>query len=189
MEESGLRGVLRGLWHAHLGWLFHPSGTDTSRWAPDLDEEPLLVAIDRAFPWFIVATFTLPALLGLVITGSLWGAFTAFVWGSLVRVFLLHHVTWSINSICHFFGDQPFESRDEATNNWPLSLLSFGESWHNNHHAFPTSARHGLLRGQLDPSWRVIRTLEQLRVARDVRLPSRSIIQRKWAGEPRRLAR
>jgi stearoyl-CoA desaturase (Delta-9 desaturase) len=189
VQDTGIRGVLKGLWHAHVGWMVTPNGTVTSRWAPDLEDEELLVTVDRWFPLLTVATFLAPAVLGGLITGSLWGAFTGFVWGGLVRVFLLHHVTWSINSICHFFGEQPFETRDEATNNWPLSLLSFGESWHNNHHAFPTSARHGLLRGQLDPSWRVIRTLEQLRLARNVRLPSARSIARKWAGQPKRLAR
>jgi stearoyl-CoA desaturase (Delta-9 desaturase) len=189
VEEAGLRGVLRGLWHAHLGWLLRPSGTVTSRWAPDLEEEELIARVDAAFPWFVTATFVLPAVLGFALTGTLWGAVTGFIWGGLVRVFLLHHVTWSINSICHFFGERPFETRDEATNNWPLSVLSFGESWHNNHHAFPTSARHGLLRGQVDPTWRVIRTLEQLRLARNVRLPNARSIEKKWSGDPKRLAR
>ena len=190
VEESGLRGVLRGLWHAHMGWMFVPNGTMAERWAPDLLEEPLIARINRAFPLLTVLTFTLPPVLGFVLSGfEPWAAVTAFLWGSLVRVFLLHHVTWSINSICHFFGDRPFDSRDESTNNWPLSLLSFGESWHNNHHAFPTSARHGLLRFQFDPSWRVIRTLEQLKLAREVRLPSPQVLAKKWAGRPKRLAR
>jgi stearoyl-CoA desaturase (delta-9 desaturase) len=189
VEEPGLRGVLRGLWHAHMGWMFRPNGTLHERWAPDLQAEPMIARVDRAFPLLLVVTFALPPVIAFAITGSLWAAVTAFIWASLVRVFLLHHVTWSINSICHFFGRQPFESRDESTNNWPLSLLSFGESWHNNHHAFPTSARHGLLRGQFDPSWRVIRTLEQLKLARNVRLPSREAIAKKWAESPKRLAR
>jgi stearoyl-CoA desaturase (delta-9 desaturase) len=189
VEAPGLRGVLRGLWHAHMGWMFEPNGTLHDRWAPDLVAEPMIARIDKAFPKLILVTLLLPALLGLAITGSLWGALSAFVWGSLVRVFLLHHVTWSINSICHFFGDRPFDSKDESTNNWPLSLLSFGESWHNNHHAFPTSARHGLLRGQLDISWRVIRTLQQLRLADKVRLPSPELLARKWVVAPKRLAR
>ncbi|MBW3576762.1 MAG: acyl-CoA desaturase [Actinobacteria bacterium] len=189
VEDSGLRGVLRGLWHSHAGWLFSPHDTVNSRWAPDLEDDAAICAVDRSFPALVTTSFLLPPLIGLAVNGTLWGMLTAFVWGSLVRIFLLHHVTWSINSICHFFGEQPFESRDEGTNNWPLSLLSFGESWHNNHHAFPTSARHGLLRGQVDPSWRIIRTLEQLRLAWNVRLPSPRIIARKWAAEPKRLAR
>jgi stearoyl-CoA desaturase (Delta-9 desaturase) len=189
VEAPGMRGVVRGLWHAHVGWFLSPVRTSAARWAPDLQADPVLARVNRAFGWLVVASFFLPPLLGFVLTGTLLGTVSAFVWGSLVRIFLLHHVTWSINSICHFFGSQPFTSRDESTNNWPLSVLSFGESWHNNHHAFPTSARHGLLRGQLDPSWRVIRTLEQLRLARKVRLPAPRAIAKAWAGRPKRLAR
>ncbi len=189
VQDTGLRGVLKGLWHAHVGWMITPSGTVKERWAPDLVDEDLIVTVDRWFPVLTAVTFLAPPAIAFGVTGSLWAAFTGFVWAGLVRVFLLHHVTWSINSICHFFGEQPFETRDEATNNWPLSVLSFGESWHNNHHAFPTSARHGLLRGQIDLSWRVIRTLEQVGLARNIRLPSARSIAKKWAGDPRRLAR
>jgi stearoyl-CoA desaturase (Delta-9 desaturase) len=189
VERSGLRGVLRGLWHAHMGWLFAPDGTDNSRWAPDLEAEPFMAAVNRRAPRLVTLSLVLPAVLGGVLTGTLFGAFTGFLWGGAARVFVLHHMTWSINSICHFFGTQPFQSRDESTNNWPLALFTFGESWHNNHHAFPSSARHGLLRGQVDISWRVIRTLEQLRVVRNVRLPSATAVARKWADRPRTLAR
>jgi stearoyl-CoA desaturase (delta-9 desaturase) len=172
VEETGLRGTARGLWHAHMGWFFVPDGVEARHWAPDLLRDPALVRVERAAPWLILTSFLLPPVVGGLATWSLAGAATAFVWGSLVRIFLLHHVTWSINSICHFFGGQPFETRDESTNNWPLSVVSFGESWHNNHHAFPTSARHGLLPGQVDLSWRVIRTLEQVGLASDVRVPT-----------------
>lgn len=188
-QATGMRGVLVGLWHAHIGWFLQPERTDVDRWAPDLQADPMLRRIDRAFPVLIVVSFLLPAVLGLALTGSLAGAATAFLWASVVRIFLLHHVTWSINSICHFFGDRPFTTRDEATNNWPLSLLSFGESWHNNHHAFPTSARHGLLRGQVDLTYRAIATLRWLRLVRNVRLPSAQKVAAKWGGASRRLAR
>jgi stearoyl-CoA desaturase (delta-9 desaturase) len=176
VERSGFRGVVRGLWHAHMGWLFQGSGTVISRWAPDLERDRVLVAVDRWVPTLIVASFLLPPLLAFAVTGSWGAALTGFLWGSLVRIFLLHHMTWSINSICHFFGKRPFETREQSVNNWPLCLISFGESWHNNHHAFPTSARHGLLRGQLDPAWRFIRTLEQLHLATRVRLPDAETI-------------
>ncbi|MBW3661781.1 MAG: acyl-CoA desaturase [Actinobacteria bacterium] len=189
VEEPGLRGTLRGLWHAHMGWMFRPNTTLGERWAPDLEDEPTMVGMDRLWPRLTLVTFVAPALIGGLVTWSLWGAFTAFLWGSVVRVFVLQHVTWSINSICHFFGERPFESRDLSTNNWVLSLLSFGESWHNNHHAFPTSARHGLLRGQFDPAWVFIRVLSWIRLARDIRLPSPSLLQRKWTGTPERLRR
>ena len=186
---SGLRGTLRGLYHAHVGWLFKTEYTEPSRWAPDLLEDPVLVRVNRAFPFLTVTSIVLPAIIGGVVTGTFGGALSAFLWGSVVRIFLLHHITWSINSICHFFGERPFDARDESTNNWPLSLLSFGESWHNNHHAFPSSARHGILRGQIDLSWRVIRTLELLGLARNVRRVTAAMLARRWAGRPQRLAR
>ncbi|HXJ62978.1 MAG TPA: acyl-CoA desaturase [Actinomycetota bacterium] len=176
VERSGLLGVARGLWHAHMGWLFEANGTDSARWAPDLRSDPVLVAVDRMAPVWVVASFVAPPIIAFAVTRSWAAALTGFLWGSLVRMFLMHHVTWSINSICHFFGRRPFRTRDESRNNWPLCLISFGESWHNNHHAFPTSARHGLFRGQLDPAWRFIRTLQQLRIARNVRLPDAAAI-------------
>lgn len=188
VEEQGFRGVLRGLWHAHIGWFLRPQRTVVSRWAPDLEREQVMVRLTKVFPWLVLGSFFLPPAIALALTGSWGAALTGFIWGSLVRIFLLHHVTWSINSICHFFGKQPFETKDESTNNWPLSVISFGEAWHNNHHAFPTSARHGLLRGQLDPTWRVIRTLEQLRLVTRVRLPRPAKIALRWAGEPKKLA-
>ena len=169
---EGVAGIVRGLWHAHVGWLVSPERTDLERWAPDLLRDPDLVKIHKRFPLLTLATFLLPGLIGLAITRSIWGAVTAFLWGSLARIFFLHHVTWSINSVCHFFGRRPFESADHSTNNWILSVLSFGESWHNNHHAFPTSAIHGIGRGQLDPAGRVIRIFEALRWARSVKVAS-----------------
>lgn len=189
VEYDGLKGALYGLWHAHVGWFLDGQQTSAERWAPDLLEDEVLVRVNRAFPALTLATFLLPAPIGGLVTMSLWGAVTAFIWGSLVRVFLLHHVTWSINSICHFYGEQPFDARDESRNNRWVTLLAFGEGWHNNHHAFPTSARHGILRFQLDPSWRVIRTLEQLRLATNVRRVSQRMLERKWRDRPRPLAR
>lgn len=171
-EGEGLMGVARGLWHAHLGWLLSDETTDTDRWAPDLMKDPMMRAIDKGFPLLGVASFLLPAVLGGLITWSWHGALTAFLWGSLARIFLLHHVTWSINSVCHFYGKRPFDSSDFSTNNWMLALISFGESWHNNHHAFPTSARHGIGRMQIDVSAWVISLLEKLRLATNVKAPS-----------------
>ncbi|MDQ3620193.1 MAG: fatty acid desaturase [Actinomycetota bacterium] len=169
-EGPGLRGVVRGLWHAHIGWLTSPEKTDIERWAPDLLKDPDLVKIDRWFPRLSVLSFTLPALIGVAVTRSLWGGIAAFIWGSLVRVFFLHHVTWSINSICHFYGERPFKSLDFSTNNWVLAIISFGESWHNNHHAFPTSARHGIGRGQIDVSAGLISLFEKLHLATKVKI-------------------
>jgi stearoyl-CoA desaturase (delta-9 desaturase) len=129
--------------------------------------------VNARFVSLTVATFVLPAILGLVITGTLGGAVSAFVWGSLVRIFLLQHVTWSINSVCHFYGKEAYRARDESRNVWPMAPISFGESWHNNHHAFPWSARLGLRPWQIDPGWYVIRSLSWLGLARDVKVPNR----------------
>jgi stearoyl-CoA desaturase (delta-9 desaturase) len=178
-EGEGLRGVLRGLWHAHMGWLFGPEKSSPERWAPDLHKDPDMRAIDRLFPLWVVLSFVAPPAVALLVTRSFWAAVTAFLWGSLVRVFMLHHVTWSINSICHFYGRRPFETSDYSTNNWALALVSFGESWHNNHHAFPTSAVHGIGKWQLDMSALVIRTLEGLGLARNVKRVSEKQLKAK----------
>jgi stearoyl-CoA desaturase (delta-9 desaturase) len=163
----------KGFWHAHMGWMFQPRNTtNEARFAPDLIADRDIVRIDRLFWLWTVATFFLPALLGGLITMSWQGALTAFFWASLVRVSALHHATWSTNSICHMIGERPFKSRDKAANFWPLALLSGGESWHNSHHADPTCARHGVRRGQIDTSARVIRLIEQAGWATDVKWPT-----------------
>lgn len=176
---DGVKGILRGLYHAHLGWMFEPDGTEAETWAPDLLDNDAIVKVNRAFPWLILATFLLPALIGGLWSMSLMGAVTAAIWAGLLRMFLLHHVTWSINSICHFYGTRPFASRDEARNNIWLSLLSFGESWHNAHHAFPASARHGLRWWEFDASWITIRAMEVVGLARNIKLPSPNQLARK----------
>jgi stearoyl-CoA desaturase (delta-9 desaturase) len=129
----------------------------------------------------VVVSFGVPALLGFAVTGDLGGALSAFVWGGLVRIFFLHHVTWSINSICHFYGKRPFETTDFSTNNWVLSLISFGESWHNNHHAFPTSARHGLGKSQVDISASLITLLAKVGLARGVKVATPNQLAKKAA--------
>lgn len=183
---DGVKGILGGLWHAHLGWMFTPAGTKAETWAPDLLDNAAIVKVNKAFPAIILGTFGLPALLGGVISMSWQGAVTGLVWGGLVRVFLLHHVTWSVNSICHFYGSQPFKARDESRNNLWLSLLSFGESWHNGHHAFPASARHGLRWWEFDLSWITIKSMDLVGLARNVKLPSANQLARKRL--PRRSA-
>src|SRR4051794_10360818 len=163
--------LIRGLWHAHLGWLFDPENTNPRRYAPDLLRNRAVMTVSRAFAPLVVVSLGLPALLGWLITGTWQGALTTFFWGSLVRVGLLHHVTWSINSICHAMGRRPFRSRDRSGNVWWLAVLSFGESWHNLHHADPTCARHGVLPGQIDASARTIWAFERLGWATQVRWP------------------
>jgi len=161
--------LAKGFFHAHIGWLFDVEQTNKARFAPDLVADRDIARVDRAFPALVLTSMLAPAVLGGLWSMSWTGALTAFFWASLVRVSLLHHVTWSINSVCHTIGERPFASRDKSANFWPLALLSFGESWHNLHHAEPTSARHGVLPGQLDPSARVIWVFERLGWAYAVR--------------------
>ncbi len=149
-------GLTRGLYHAHLGWLFDSEQTPQRQYAPDLLADHDIVRISRHFPTFVAISTLLPPLIGGLWSWSWQGALSAFFWATLVRIALLHHVTWSINSICHVAGNRPFRSRDRSGNVGWLALLSFGESWHNLHHADPTSARHGVLRGQIDTSARLI---------------------------------
>jgi stearoyl-CoA desaturase (delta-9 desaturase) len=172
VQTAGFRGTLQNLWHAHMGWLFEPEKTDKERWAPDLVKDPMISGISRRFPLFVILSFTLPPLIGLIVTGTFHGMWSAFVWGSLVRIFVLHHMTWSINSICHFYGRRPYDTDEQSRNVWPFSLLSFGESWHNNHHAFPSSAFLGLRWWQVDIGGYTIRSLKFLRLVRDVRSPT-----------------
>ncbi|GAA1250112.1 fatty acid desaturase [Kitasatospora nipponensis] len=163
--------LLKGLWWAHMGWLFDTEQTPQHIYAPDLVKDRDIRAVSRLFWLWTTLSMLLPPLVGGLVSWSWQGALTAFFWGSLVRVALLHHVTWSINSICHAIGARPFRSRDRSGNVWWLAVLSCGESWHNLHHADPTSARHGVLRGQVDSSARLIRWFEQAGWARDVRWP------------------
>jgi stearoyl-CoA desaturase (delta-9 desaturase) len=179
---ENLRALMKGLWHAHIGWMFDIEQTNHERFAPDLLADRAIVRISKAFPWLSAVSLLTPPLVGYLWSGFAWqGALTAFFWASLVRVALLHHVTWSINSICHAIGKRPFTSRDRATNVWWLAIPSMGESWHNLHHADPTAARHGVLRGQLDSTGRIIWTLEKLHLAYDVRWPSPERIRAKLA--------
>ena len=172
-RAAGAKGVLIGLWHSHIGWLLDAEKSDPNEWTPDLVAEGALRWIDRAFPLFTVATFVLPAIIGGLATGTLGGALSGFLWGSLVRVFVVHHVTWSINSICHFYGREAYRARDESRNVWPLAPITFGESWHNNHHAFPWSARLGLRAWEVDFGWYAIKVLRTLRLVHDVKVPTR----------------
>jgi stearoyl-CoA desaturase (Delta-9 desaturase) len=166
---GGLRGSLKGLAHAHLGWLFvHDQRALKTRYAPDLMKDPLIRFVDRTFLVWVLVGLAVPFGLGWAIGGTFHAALTGLLWGGLVRMFVLHHVTYSINSLCHFFGRRDYDTGDHSRNLAWLAPLSFGESWHNNHHAFPTSARHGLGRWQIDVSAGVIWVLEKLGLAWDV---------------------
>jgi stearoyl-CoA desaturase (delta-9 desaturase) len=165
----GVVGVLRGLWHAHVGWLLESQGrAEWKRYAPDLWEDPGMRWLSRHFVALVAASLAIPALAGYGVSGTLAGAATGLLWGGLVRLFFLHHVTWSINSVCHFLGSRRFATDDESRNVFWLALPSLGESWHHNHHAFPRSAVHGLRRLELDPSALVITALERLGLAWNV---------------------
>jgi stearoyl-CoA desaturase (delta-9 desaturase) len=169
---SGPLAVARGFYHSHTGWLFERDETNKQRFTPDLLADRDIVRVNDSFIALSAATLLVPAVLGGLLTWSWWGALTALFWAGFVRVALLHHVTWSINSICHMLGDQPFAARDQSRNVWPLAVLSFGESWHNLHHADPTCARHGVQRGQVDISARLIWIFEKFGWATSVRWPT-----------------
>jgi stearoyl-CoA desaturase (delta-9 desaturase) len=166
---SGVKGALRGLFHAHLGWvLFSDEPAQEDRYAPDLLTDRALRLIDRTFILWVAVGLAFAFGLGVALTGTVVGGLTGLLWGGAVRIFVLHHVTFSINSLCHFFGRRDFETDDESRNLRWLVPLSFGEAWHNNHHAFPTSAAHGLTRWQFDPSKLLIYGMERIGLAWDV---------------------
>lgn len=165
--------LAKGFVWAHVGWLFDRAQTPAPRYAPDLLADPDMARVNKWFPAWAAVSLLGPPLIAYAATeGSWWAVLSAFVWASLVRMLVLHHTTWSINSICHIWGARPFRTRDRATNVWPLAVLSMGESWHNMHHADPTCARHGVQRGQLDSSARLIATFERLGWIHDVRWPT-----------------
>jgi stearoyl-CoA desaturase (delta-9 desaturase) len=168
-EDGHHQGVLRGLWHAHTGWLMSNQGrADWKKYARDLYEDNGMRKINRRFPLLVYMTLAIPALAGFLVTGTALGALTGLLWGGLVRIFFVHHITWSVNSVCHFLGSRRFDTDDRSTNVFWLAIPSLGESWHHNHHAFPRSAVHGMKRWEPDPSGLIISGLEKLGLARNV---------------------
>ena len=179
-REHGIGGWIRSFTHSHLGWLItRPEDSDPTRYVPDLLADRRMVFLSQTFVVWVLLGFALPALIGGLIAGSWWGAFLGFLWGGLLRMCLVHHITWSVNSICRLWGKQPYRSGDDSRNNPFVGILAFGEGWHNNHHAFPTSARHGLGRWQFDSSWLVIRSLEKCGLVTRVRVPSEARLREK----------
>ncbi len=174
LHGSGFRSWLSGMIHAHFGWFFAPAPTkeQMDRYVPDLQADPLVVAISRLFGFWAILGLVIPALIAFAVTHSWLGALMGFIWGGLLRVFLVHHVSWSVNSICHLWGSQPFNTHDYSRNNSIFGILALGEGWHNTHHAFPTSARHGIEKWQFDISYFFIRGLALLGLAHDIKLPS-----------------
>lgn len=182
---TGVLGVLRGLWHAHAGWLFRPKADGLGRYVRDLNKDRLVRSVSRFFPLWVLVGMLVPAALGGLFTMSWMGVLLGFLWGGLVRVFLVHHVTWSVNSVCHIWGSRPFESHDHSRNNALFGVLAMGEGWHNNHHAFPTSARHGLSWWQFDLSYIVIRTMGLVGLASNIRVPALERVEAKRRHPPR----
>jgi stearoyl-CoA desaturase (delta-9 desaturase) len=166
---SGIRGALRGLFYAHVGWVvFSDEPANEERYAPDLLKDRTIKLIDRTFILWVVVGLAFAFGLGVALTGTVAGGLTGLLWGGAVRILVVHHITFSINSLCHFFGSKDYETDDESRNLRWLAPFSFGEAWHNNHHAFPTSAAHGLTRWQFDPSKIVIYGLEKVGLVWDV---------------------
>jgi stearoyl-CoA desaturase (delta-9 desaturase) len=180
---TGFWGALRGFWHAHIGWAFAPMEEGMERYAGDLCRSPMLRAVSALFPLWALLGLLIPTAVGLAV-GGWFGAITGFVWGGLVRIFLGHHVTWSVNSVCHLWGSRPYRSDDESRNNAVVGVLALGEGWHNNHHAFPSSARHGLRWWQIDIAYWVIRALVLCRLAWKVRLPTAEELAARLRGGP-----
>jgi len=183
-HAPGWRGTLHGLGHAHLGWMLRGKDVaNPARYAKDLVADRDLRLVSKTFPLWVIAGLAIPFGLGVALTGSLAGGLTGLLWGGAVRIFLLHHATFSINSLCHYFGRRPFSTGDESRNLAWLAPIAFGEAWHNNHHAFPTSARHGLSRWQIDPGAWLIAGLERCHLAWGVIRISPTRLRSKRAGE------
>jgi stearoyl-CoA desaturase (delta-9 desaturase) len=177
--EEGILGMFKGMWHAHLGWAFEQDKDDLARSVPDLLSDRAMMRIDQLYFLWLALGILLPgAALGLWY-GTWMGFASGVVWGGLVRIFLMQHVTWSINSVCHVWGTRTYRSADHSVNNFPIAIVSLGEGWHNNHHAFPTSARHGLHWWQFDSSWLIIWTMQKLGLVWDVRLPNEAAMAAK----------
>ncbi len=170
---EGFIATLRGAYHAHVGWLFAGHQRGLGRYTRDLREDRALAAANRHFLAWVLAGLVIPAVLGGVLTLSWMGVLLGFLWGGLVRVLVIHHITWSVNSVCHLWGWRPFACGDESRNNPIVGILGLGEGWHNNHHAFPNSARHGLRWWEIDFSYMLIRVMAMLGLARNIRLPDR----------------
>ncbi|WP_064750334.1 acyl-CoA desaturase [Solirubrobacter soli] len=183
---DGLKGAIKGLWHAHVGWLWETHGEASARrYAKDLAEDRTMRALNRKFPWIVVGSLLIPAALGGLLSMSWHGALTGLIWGGFARIFFVHHVTWSVNSVCHFFGTRRFEIEDKSTNVFWLAIPSFGESWHHNHHTFPRSAKHGLKWWEIDPSAMMIGLLKRVGLAWDVVTITPERQAQKLAGAPK----
>lgn len=173
--------AVKGAFHAHMGWLFASNPPGLARYVKDLRADPIVLAVSRQFVFWVLVGLALPAVIGGLVTMSWTGALLGFIWGGLVRMFMVHHVTWSINSVCHIWGGRTYESHDESRNNLIFGVLAFGEGWHNNHHAFPASARHGLKWWQFDSSYLLIKAMQKVGLVSKVRVPTPDRLKAKEA--------
>ncbi len=171
LHGDGIKGTLLGFWHAHTGWMFRPNPGNLARYVVDFKDDRVVQSVSRQFFLWMIVGLLIPAVIAGLVTQSWLGALLGFFWGGAIRMMFVHHVTWSINSVCHIWGARPYKSHDESRNNVIMGVLGLGEGWHNNHHAFPASARHGLAWWQFDISYIVIRGMEMLGLARRVRVP------------------
>lgn len=181
---GGWRGVLRGCWHAHVGWMLVHKPENYFRLVNDLVRDPVVMAVHRHYFLWVLAGLALPGVLTAMVAGSVAAFWPGVLWGGFVRMFVVHHVTWSVNSVCHLFGTAPFPTQDESRNNALVAVLTLGEGWHNNHHAFPSSARHGLRWWEVDPSYLALRVLAVAGLVWDLRTPT----QRELSGAVERPA-
>lgn len=182
VHAHGVWNSFKGIVYSHFGWLFtgHLPNTNQDRYVRDLKKDRLAVSIDKYYYVFWAPlSFLIPALIGGLVTSTWMGAWLGLLWGGFVRIFIVHHITWSINSVCHLIGSREFHTQDHSRNNFLCGILGHGEGWHNNHHAFPRSARHGLRWWQFDTSYLIIRTLEFLGLAWNVQLPSDDLKHKK----------
>ncbi len=174
---------VRGLWHGHIGWMLNSEVTNAAVFAKDLLRDSAIAKVNQLYLTWVILGLAIPGVLGGVITGTWMGAWQGFLWGGLVRIFLAHHATWSINSISHLYGNRPFDTSGKSTNNIWLAVPTGGEAWHNNHHAFPNSAKFGLQWWQVDLGYWVIRILEVLGLAWDVKAPTAGMMEAKKVAE------
>ena len=179
LHGDGINGQLRGLWHAHVGWILQGEITNSMLFAKDLLRDPIIAKINRLQIVWVILGLVIPAILGGLITKTWSGVWQGLLWGGLVRIFLVHQSIWSINSICHVYGNRPFDTGDRSTNNIWLAIPTFGQSWHNNHHAFPDSAIVGLHWWQIDPSAWIIRALETVGLVWNVKTPKAATVKSK----------
>ena len=176
VHGTGLWSMIRGMWHSHIGWMFEPDIEGLGRYIVDLRKDKLVRWMNQYFFLWVILGLLIPAVLGGLLTMSWTGVLLGFTWGGLVRVCLVHHMTWSINSVCHIWGTKPYNTHDHSRNNAIMGVLALGEGWHNNHHAFPTSAKHGLRWWQFDLSYMIIWTMSKIGLAQAVRIPAKDRI-------------